>query len=218
MKIVFLFCIKNIFLLFVVGVQRHLHAQQCGREPHPKQNRVPKPKPKQLPKKCKLNIFIFNFHTYRFKHYRKRVKAKELKLQEAVIDTIKCDIGVLKLSPLKSAKNLHINFNSFVHQRSSQVRKLLMDKPSTAVTIMKHVFNQEYKVPRKCYLMNKYWNRNDDGLAKLLLDMGKHRARKDKKKLLNTVNTLKKKYNSLRQACCLADISWGKFHRHTYVN
>ena len=83
---------------------------------------------------------------------------------------------------------------------------------------MKHVFDQEYKDPRKHYLMNKYWNRNDDGLAKLLLDMGKHRARKDNKKQLNTVNTVKKKYNSLRQACHLADISWSKFQRHTYIN
>ena len=66
--------------------------------------------------------------------------------------------------------------------------------------------------------MNKYWNRNNDCLAKLLLDMGKHRARKDTKKLLKTVNTIKKKYNSLRQACRLTDISWSKFHRHTYIN
>ena len=70
----------------------------------------------------------------------------------------------------------------------------------------------------KHYLMNKHWNRNDACLAKLLLDMGKHRARKDNNKLLNTVNTLKKKYNSLRQACRLADILWSKFHRHTYIN
>ena len=83
---------------------------------------------------------------------------------------------------------------------------------------MKHVFEQEYKDPRKCYLMDKYWNRKDDGLAKLLLDMRKHRARKDNKKLLNTVNTVKKKYNILREACSLPDILWSKLHRHTYVN
>ena len=122
------------------------------------------------------------------------------------------------MSQLKSEKNLHTNFNSFVRCRSSQVRKLLTDKPSTAVAIMKHVFDQEYKDPRKRYLMNKYWNRKDDGLAKLLLDMGKHRARKDNRKLLNTVNTVKKKYKSLRQACHLTDISWSKFDRHSYVN
>ena len=110
------------------------------------------------------------------------------------------------MSPLKSEKNLRTNFNSFVRQKS------------TAVAILKHVFDQEYKDLRKCYLMNKYWNRKDDGLAKLLLDMGNHRARKDNRKLWDTVNTVRKKYNSLRQACPLADILWSKFHRHTYIN
>ena len=66
--------------------------------------------------------------------------------------------------------------------------------------------------------MNKYWNRKDDGLAKLLLDTEKHWVRKDSRKLLDTVYTVKKKYNSLRQACRLADILWSKFHRHTYIN
>ena len=32
-----------------------------------------------------------------------------------------------------------------------------------------------------------------------------------------TVNMIKKKYNTLRQACWLTDISWTHFHRHTYV-
>ena len=50
-----------------------------------------------------------------------------------------------------------------------------------------------------------------------MLDLGKHKGRKDDKKLLSTVNTIKKKYNSLRQACRLADISWTELHRHTYV-
>ena len=64
--------------------------------------------------------------------------------------------------------------------------------------------------------MNKYWVRNAS-LAELCLDIGKHRARKDDVKLLQTVNKVKQKYNSVRQACQLADISWTKFHRHTYI-
>ena len=50
-----------------------------------------------------------------------------------------------------------------------------------------------------------------------MLDIGKHKGRKDDIKLLQCVNKLKQKYNSLRQACHLADISWTKFHRLTYV-
>ena len=97
------------------------------------------------------------------------------------------------------------------------VRKLLTDKPATAVAIMKHVFEQEYKHPEKRKLMNKYWNQNVH-LAELMLEIGKHKGRKDDVKLLQCVNKVKQKYNSLRQACCLTDISWTKFHCHTYVN
>ena len=96
------------------------------------------------------------------------------------------------------------------------VRKLLTDKPATAVAIMKHVFEQEYKHPEKRKLMNKYWNKNIH-LAALMLEIGKHKGRKDDVKLLQCVNKVKQKYNSLRQACHLADISWTKFHHHTYV-
>ena len=67
--------------------------------------------------------------------------------------------------------------------------------------------------------MNVYWKRQEDttSLAKYMLDIGKYGGRKDNKKLLSTVNKVKKKYNSLRQVCTLVDISWSKFHHHTYV-
>ena len=64
--------------------------------------------------------------------------------------------------------------------------------------------------------MNKYWSR-DSNLVHIMLDIGKYRGRKDDEKLLQCVNKVKQKYNSLQQACRLADISWTKFHRHTYI-
>ena len=66
--------------------------------------------------------------------------------------------------------------------------------------------------------MNLYWKHQEEttSLAKYMLDIGQYRDRKDKK-LLSTVNKVKKKYNSLRQACRLADISWSKFDHHTFV-
>ena len=64
--------------------------------------------------------------------------------------------------------------------------------------------------------MNKYWRRNVN-LAENMLDIGKHKGHKNDIKLLQCVNKLKQKYNSLRQACHLADISWTKFHHLTYV-
>ena len=127
------------------------------------------------------------------------------------------EVEIPKLSPLKC--NVEFKVNSFVRCQSSQVRKLLTDKPSTAIAILKHVWDQEYKDHRKRVLMNWYWKRHEDDttLAKFMLDIGKYRGRKDNKKLLSTVNRVKTKYNSLRQACRLADISWSKFHQHTYV-
>ena len=107
-------------------------------------------------------------------------------------------------------------YTSFVRRRSSMVHKMLTSKPETAVAILKHVWDQEYNNLEKKVLMNKYWTRNAS-LAELMLDIGKYRAHKDNVKLLQSVNKLKQKYNSLRQACRLADISWTKFHRHTYI-
>ena len=96
------------------------------------------------------------------------------------------------------------------------VHKLLTTKPGTAIPILKHVWDQLYKIPEMRVLMNKYWSR-DSNLAHIMLDIGKYRGRKDDKKLLQCVNKVKQKYNSLQQACRLANISWTKFHRHTYI-
>ena len=89
-------------------------------------------------------------------------------------------------------------------------------KPGTAIPILKHAWDQLYKIPEMRVLMNKYWSR-DSNLAHIMLHIGKYRERKDDEKLLQCVNKVKQKYNSLRQACRLTDISWTKFHRHTYI-
>ena len=170
----------------------------------------------KLYRNCKL-IYHY-FYLFRSKRYHERMKAKKKKALEEILDVESGDYKVPKLRTLKV--NLHIksNFNSFVQQRSSQVRKLLKDQPTTAIAILRHVWDQLYKDPKMRVLMNKYWKRNDEGsLAKLMLDMGKYKSQKDDKKLSATVNMIKKKYNTLRQACQLTDISWTHFHRHTYV-
>ena len=65
--------------------------------------------------------------------------------------------------------------------------------------------------------MNKYWKRCNNDLAKIMLDIGKSKGKKDDKKLLAAVNTVKRKYKSLHQASKLVDILWTTFHRQTYV-
>ena len=83
------------------------------------------------------------------------MKAKKQKALQDIVDIQ--DFKIPKLSPLKLNLQIKSNFNSFVQWRSSQVRKLLTDKPTTAISILQHVRG----------LMNKYWKRNDEGsLAK----------------------------------------------------
>ena len=89
-------------------------------------------------------------------------------------------------------------------------------KPTTAIPILKHVWDQLYKIPSVRVLMNKYWGK-ETNLAHMMLDIGKYRGRKDVVKLLQSVNKVKQMYNSLCQACKLTDISWTKFHRHTHI-
>ena len=81
------------------------------------------------------------------------------------------EIKIPKLSPLK--RNVELKVNFFVCHQSSEVRKLLTDKPSTAIAILKHVWDQEYKYPRKRDLMNQYWRctKDNTSLAKLMLDL-----------------------------------------------
>ena len=88
------------------------------------------------------------------------------------------------------------------------VRKLLTDKPVTAVAILKHAWDQEYKNPHKQKLMNKCWKRNVN-LAEVMLHIGKHKGCRDDIKLLQCVNKLKQKYN-------LADSTRRKISTSTY--
>ena len=71
-----------------------------------------------------------------------------------------------------SKRNIDI-YTSFVYRRSVAVCKLLTDKPTTAIAILKHVWDQEYKIPAKRVLMNKYWKRCDGSLGALSIEMGK---------------------------------------------
>ena len=132
-----------------------------------------------------------------------------------MLEKMSTDNDISKHSPFK--KKYSEIYTSFVHRRSVVVHKLLTDKPTTAIAILKHVWDQEYKIPAKCVLMNKYWKRCDGSLGALLIKMGKNKATKDSKKLSASVNKIKQKFDSLRQASRVANILWTKFHRSTFV-
>ena len=72
---------------------------------------------------------------------------KEKTLQQMISTSENSQKHVPKHSPFK--KKFKDVYSSFVHQGSAAVRKLLTSKASTAVAILKHVWDQEYKDPQK---------------------------------------------------------------------
>ena len=81
------------------------------------------------------------------------MKAKKQKAEQDIVHHD--DLKIPKLSPLKA--NLQMKCNSFFHRQSTQVRKLLTNKPTTAIPILKRVWDQLYKDPKMRVHMNKYW-------------------------------------------------------------
>ena len=65
-----------------------------------------------------------------------------------------------------------------------------------AVNVVKHLWNQLYKSPRKRRLMDKMWQ-SDKDMGKYMYSLGKYKHKKDAKKLKDTVSKMKNKYKSL---------------------
>ena len=86
------------------------------------------------------------------------------------------------------------------------IHKMLPKNPQSAVAVLKHVWNQEYKNIEKKKLIDNYWKRNHE-FGEMFLEIGKSRAHKNETKLSVLVNKLKSRYNSFRQACHLGEIS-----------
>ena len=103
---------------------------------------------------------------------------------------------------------------SFVRRKSSQIRKMLPKSPRKAISIVKHLWNQLYKSPRKRKVIDEMWCK-DKQMGKYMYFLGKYKNKKNEHKLNQTVTQLKKKYKSLRNACRETDLHWSQFHSHT---
>ena len=106
------------------------------------------------------------------------------------------------------------NADRFVRRKSSELRKLLPKSPHKAVTIVKHLWNQLYRSPRKRKLIDNMWT-HDKQMGKFMYKMGKYQTRKNAKKLTETVDKMKEKYSSLKSACRKTDMWWSQFHSYT---
>ena len=110
-----------------------------------------------------------------------------------------------------------VQFNSFIPRKSSEICKILPKSPSKNVAILKHMWDQFYKSPRKCQYMQKYWKLDDKYMVKYMLKAGKNKAHKDICKLHKLVTDIKSKYKSLCQASCHTPYSWTQFWRFLSV-
>ena len=81
--------------------------------------------------------------------YQALMKARKEKAVRKLFDKEQ-NQNIPDYSPFKR-KYLNM-YTSFVRSRSSMVCKLLTSKPATAVAILKHVWDQEYKNPEKRFL------------------------------------------------------------------
>ena len=89
--------------------------------------------------------------------YRERMRAKKQNAVCKLLDVEK-NKEIPTYSPFK--KEYSDISTSFVGRRSRMVRKLLTKKPTTIIPILRHVWDQLYKLPEMHVLMNQYW-RND---------------------------------------------------------
>ena len=72
-----------------------------------------------------------------------------------------------------------VPFNSFIQRKLSEIHKILPRSPSKSVAILKHMWDQFYKSPRKHQYMHKYWKLDEKDMVKYMLKTGKHKACKD---------------------------------------
>ena len=129
---------------------------------------------------------------------------KKQKKLESLKKTLNCD----------HAPGEHLIGSSFVWQKSSQIRKMLPKSLHKAISIVKHLWNQLYKSPRKRKIIDQMWCK-DKEMGKYMYFLGKYKNKRNEHKLKETVNQIKKKYKSLRNACRRTDLHWSQFHNYT---
>ena len=83
--------------------------------------------------------------------------------------------------------------------------------------VLKHIWDQSCKSPRKHKYMSKYWKFDSKDMSAIMLKVGKYKAHKDTHKIKKLVLDIKSKYQSLRKAAAYTPYSWTQFHRFISV-
>ena len=157
--------------------------------------------------KSRVNIHKFLYFV-RSRRYRIRKKEKMIeKLEKAVFSS---NVDPPGLKPTGT---------SYVRRKSSEIRKLFPDSPHKAVNVLKHLWNQMYRSPRKRKLMDSMWSKNEEKeIGNYMYFVGKYRNKKNVNKLNETVKKMTKKYDSLRGAWRHTNMNWSQFHKCTKLS
>ena len=120
---------------------------------------------------------------------------------------------IRKCTQLKHVDTLGLkpSGSSYIWRKSSEIRKLLPKSLHKVVNILKHLWDQLYKSPRKRILLDEFWCK-DKKLPKYMYLAGKYRNKKNVTKLTQTVSRIKKHYKSRRSAWRQTDMNWSQFH------
>ena len=124
------------------------------------------------------------------------------------------EVRVAKCEVAKCGVNRN-EANSFVRRKSSEIRKLMPKNPKHAVEVLRHIFDQYRKSPRKNAVMSKMWPEEERKLGRYMYLLGKYRGQKKETQLQSIVSKIKWQYKSLRGACRNTDMTWSQFHKYT---
>ena len=104
---------------------------------------------------------------------------------------------------------------SFTRRKSSEIRKSFPRNPEQAVKVLRHIYDQFRKSPRKKKFMMKLWPEEEKKLGRYMYLLGKYRNQKKPSQLQSIVSKIKWQYKSLRRACSHTDMTWSQFHKYT---
>ena len=147
---------------------------------------------------------IICFYFIRSRRYRVRQKERKLQNLEKAVRAI-------------DSPGLEPKADSYVRRKSSEIRKLLPKSPTKAVSVIKHLWNQMYKSPRKRKVIDNLCVK-DKHMGKFMYKIGKYRHKKNEQKLGETVQSMKNKYSSLCCACRETNLMWSQFHKCTKLS
>ena len=99
------------------------------------------------------------------------MRQKKMKL----LDKVKNKQGLISKSVGSSPKLIGTTHKSmsFIRCKSSDIHKMFPNSPTKFVKILKHIWDQMYKDPKKCKLMYDLWSGSPSDMCSLMLKLGK---------------------------------------------